>query len=240
MNRFTCLSLMLALVLLGGCKKTEQTAVEAPAQPAGNQLQTFQDAAAVDEDAELIQAFPVDSLPPLSKPEELSGSIDANKNMPSGQEINVTVPIRTTLDTGVSADGKGALKIASYTPGKKVVPMYVVKSVNTGERRRLAYRALVSTGDIRGQAYLQLAVKLAGEETPAISENRVQAIRSATSPQWVQLETAYFIPPGKTVEEARLNFVLDGLGTAWIDDLKLYKTPTPFDPNQVDPEHPRQ
>ena len=47
---------------------------------------------------------------------------------------------------------------------------------------------------------------------------------SGTS-EWATLEAPFFLQEGQTADLAKLNLVIDGSGTAWIDEIELIQGP---------------
>ena len=41
--------------------------------------------------------------------------------------------------------------------------------------------------------------------------------------QWVTMETPFFLKKGETPDYVRLNLVINGKGTAWIDEIRLLR-----------------
>jgi hypothetical protein len=42
---------------------------------------------------------------------------------------------------------------------------------------------------------------------------------------WVTQETPFFLKPGENPDNVKLNLVIEGKGTVWIDDISLVKGP---------------
>jgi hypothetical protein len=42
---------------------------------------------------------------------------------------------------------------------------------------------------------------------------------------WTSVETPFFLKKGEKPDNVKLNVVVDGTGTVWIDDIKLMKGP---------------
>ncbi len=224
MKRFwvSCLSLVMVAGLAGCGKSPEQA--KAPSRQAKNpRLAEFSQAPPLGKNTRLLQSFPLDALPPMAVQQEAISGKMGQKAHKNRQEIEVVIPAKTTLDSAFSSDKKGSVKVVAYTPGRHVIALYELKHPGTGNAR-LACRAMVSTSDIRGQAYLQMVIKAEGRE-PAVIENRLQSLHAASYPAWVELETPYMVSKDEKIESLRLNFVLQGIGTAWVDNLRLYGTP---------------
>lgn len=124
-----------------------------------------------------------------------------------------------TLDTVVSCDGKGSLKITTTQPA--VVRLYEVRGLDI-ENARLIYKAHIRTENISGQAYLEMWCVF-----PGLGEYFSRSLQSPLrgTVNWSTRETPFFLQKGQKPELVKLNVVIDGQGTLWIDDITLAKGP---------------
>jgi len=144
---------------------------------------------------EQIKAFPLDNL---------EGLISQ-----SGVEI----------DKQISRDGKGSLKINVLEP--KVVPLFEAGDIDV-ENAILVYQARVRTENIEGQVYLEMWCHFP-EKGDFFSRGLNNPLAGTTD--WTLLETPFFLKKGENPDRVRLNLVIDGKGTAWIDEIQLLKRP---------------
>jgi hypothetical protein len=123
------------------------------------------------------------------------------------------------LDKEISSDGKGSLKITTTKP--LVVLLYEVKDIDI-ENARLIYQARVRTENVQGQVYLEMWCHFAGKGD--FFSRGLQSPLSGTT-DWTTVETPFFLRMGENPDYVKLNLVINGIGTAWIDDIKLIKGP---------------
>jgi hypothetical protein len=123
------------------------------------------------------------------------------------------------IDKVVSSDGKGSLKITATEPT-------VVRLFDTGdidlENARLIYQAKVRTEGIDGKVYLEMWCHFPGKGE--FFSRGLQTPLTGTT-NWTSEETPFFLKKGENPDNIRLNIVIDGKGTAWIDDIRLLKGP---------------
>lgn len=132
----------------------------------------------------------------------------------------VLTPEVAVFDKTVSADGNGSLKVSTEMP--TTVSLYEVSFPGV-EGADLIYRAKVKTQDFGGDAYLQMVVHFpgGGEVT---AQNYQNALRGTSD--WKVLETSLRLQKGQKPDSVRLNLVVNGGGTVWIDDIHLVKAPS--------------
>jgi hypothetical protein len=121
------------------------------------------------------------------------------------------------IDKKVSSDGNGSLRITVSKP--TVVRLYEVRNLNI-EKARLIYQARVRTEGIEGQVYLEMWCHFPGKGE--FFSRGLQNTLTGTN-QWITMETPFFLKKGESPDYVRLNLVIDGRGTAWIDDIVLLK-----------------
>ena len=121
------------------------------------------------------------------------------------------------IDKTVSSDGKGSLRITVSEP--TVVRLYEVRDLNI-ENARLIYQAKVRTEGIEGQVYLEMWCHFPGKGE--FFSRGLQNTLTGTN-NWATLETPFFLQKGENPDYVKLNLVINGKGTAWIDDIRLIK-----------------
>jgi hypothetical protein len=121
------------------------------------------------------------------------------------------------IDKAVSSDGKGSLKITTTEP-------IVVRIFETGdidvENARLIYQAKVRTENMDGKVYLEMWCSFPGKGE--FFSRGLQTPLTGTI-NWTSEETPFFLQEGENPDNIKLNLVIDGEGTAWIDDVRLMK-----------------
>ena len=125
----------------------------------------------------------------------------------------------TEMDTEITSDGKGSLRITASEP--TTVRLYETGDIDI-EDARLIYQAKLRTQDVEGQVYLEMLCDFAGKGE--FFSRALQSPLSGTT-DWSSQETPFFLKKGENPDNVKLNLVIDGKGTVWIDDIHLLKAP---------------
>ena len=139
------------------------------------------------------------------------------KNFPINNLEGVISKSDVQLDKEISSDGNGSLKIIATKP--MVVLLYEVKDIDI-ENARLIYQARVRTENIEGQAFLEMWCHFPGKGE--FFSRSLQSPLTGTT-DWTTVETPFFLQKGENPDYVKLNLVINGKGTAWIDDISLTK-----------------
>jgi len=123
------------------------------------------------------------------------------------------------FDEEISSDGRGSLKIAVAEP--TVVRLFRIGDVDV-ENACLIYRAWIRTEDVDGKVYLEMWCHFPGRGE--FFSRGLHGPLSGTT-DWTTRETPFFLKKGENPDLVELNLVLDGEGTVWIDDIRLFKGP---------------
>jgi len=123
------------------------------------------------------------------------------------------------LDKQISSDGKGSLKIIAGQP--LTVRLFELSGIDIDDAR-LIYRAKVRTQNVEGSVYLEMWCNFPGKGE--FFSRGLQTPLSGTT-NWTTEETPFFLKKGDKPEFIKLNLVVNGKGTAWIDDIRLLKAP---------------
>ncbi len=123
------------------------------------------------------------------------------------------------VDKQVTSDGDGSLRIIAKQP--TTVRLYETGDVDI-ENARLIYQAKLRTKDVSGKVYLEMWCNFPGK-----GEFFSRALHApiSGSNDWSTQETLFFLKEGENPDNVKLNLVIDGKGTAWIDDIRLIKGP---------------
>jgi len=123
------------------------------------------------------------------------------------------------IDKEITSDGGGSLRYTVTEP--RTIPLFEVGDIDV-ESARLIYQAKLRTGNLDGQAYLEMWCQFPGK-----GEYFSRGIDSPLtgSTDWTAVETPFFLKEGENPDHVRLNLVVDGIGTVWIDDIRLLKAP---------------
>jgi len=123
------------------------------------------------------------------------------------------------IDKQISSDGNGSLRIEATKP--TTVRLFETGDIDI-ENARLIYRARVRTENVEGQVYLEMWCHFAGLGD-FFSKGLGTPVTGTTN--WTTVETPFFLKKGENPDNVKLNLVIDGKGTAWIDDIRLMKGP---------------
>jgi hypothetical protein len=141
------------------------------------------------------------------------------KKLPLDQIEEIIDRSAVVLDLEQTADGGGSVRIEASGP--TTIRLIEIGDLDI-EDARLVYRAQLRTEELSGRAYLEMwcAFGLMGEYFS-------RAIPGAVSGtvDWTSQETPFLLRPGENPEKIRLNLVIDGVGTVWIDDVRLLRAP---------------
>ena len=123
------------------------------------------------------------------------------------------------FDNEISSDRKGSLRIT--VAESTVIRLFEISDISL-ENARLLYQAKVRTKDIQGQVFLEMWCHFPGKGE--FFSRSLQSPLSGTT-EWTSIETPFFLKKGQKPDLVKLNLVINGNGTAWIDDIHLIKGP---------------
>ena len=123
------------------------------------------------------------------------------------------------IDKQISSDGNGSLRITATKP--KVVRLFEAGDVDI-EDARLIYQARIRTEKVEGQVYLEMWCHFAGKGE-FFSRGLQTPLTGTTG--WTTEETPFFLKKGENPDNVKLNLVINGKGTVWIDNIRLLKGP---------------
>ncbi len=123
------------------------------------------------------------------------------------------------IDEKISSDGNGSLRITATEP--TVVRLFEVGNVDI-ENARLIYQARVRTENVQGQVYLEMRCHFPGKGE--FFSRGLQTPLTGTT-EWTTEEIPFFLKKGENPDNIKLNLVVNGQGTTWIDDICLLKGP---------------
>jgi len=124
-----------------------------------------------------------------------------------------------SIDKEISADGKSSVKMLASTP--TVFRLFETGTIDI-DNARLIYKAKLRTENLKGQTFLEMWCSFPGKGE--FFSRGLQNTLSGTN-GWTSVETPFFLKQGEKPENVKLNVVIDGTGTVWIDDIKLIKGP---------------
>lgn len=123
------------------------------------------------------------------------------------------------FDSAISFDGKGSVRVDA--PGHMVVNLYEVTDADV-DNARLVYRAKVKTKDVDGRVFLEMRCVFQGKGE--YFSRGLDTLLTGTN-DWTTQETPFFLKKGQRPEVVKLNLVITGKGTVWIDEVKLIRGP---------------
>ncbi len=123
------------------------------------------------------------------------------------------------IDEKITSDGNGSLRITTTEP--TTVELYETGDIGI-ENARLIYQAKLRTEGLEGQVYIEMLCNFAGK-----GEFFSRALQSQLSGnnEWTSQETPFFLKKGEHPDNIKINVVINGTGTVWIDDIHLLKAP---------------
>jgi hypothetical protein len=124
-----------------------------------------------------------------------------------------------TIDKKISSDGNGSLRIEATEP--TTIRLFETGDIDI-EDARLIYQARVRTEKVEGQVYLEMWCHIASLGD-FFSRGLDRPLTGSTD--WVTEDTPFFLKAGQNPDNVKLNLVIDGKGTVWIDDVRLLKGP---------------
>ncbi|HSG30395.1 MAG TPA: hypothetical protein VLB82_02510 [Thermodesulfobacteriota bacterium] len=132
---------------------------------------------------------------------------------------NIITKTGVEFDSAVSSDGNGSYRINVETPT-------IIKLFETGdidiEKAKLIYRADIKTDNVAGSVYL-LMWCVFNDKGEYFSRALHDPLTGTTD--WKVQQTPFFLQDGENPDNIKLNLVINGKGTVWIDNIKLLKAP---------------
>lgn len=123
------------------------------------------------------------------------------------------------IDKEISSDGNGAIRISA--PESTTVRLFEAGNIDI-ENARLVYQARVRCEGLEGLAYLEMLCHFPGKGD--FFSRDLQSPLTGTV-GWTTEETFFFLKKGENPDIIKLNLVITGKGTVWIDDIHLLKAP---------------
>jgi hypothetical protein len=151
-----------------------------------------------------------------SKPQQ---QVTELKRFPIDNLEGVITQSGVQIDKEVSSDGNGSLRITATGP--TVVRLFELGDIDV-ENARLIYQAKLRTQGVEGQVYLEMWCHFPGKGE--FFSRGLQTPLTGTT-NWTTEETPFFLKKRENPDNVRLNLVINGKGTAWIDDIRLLRAP---------------
>ena len=128
---------------------------------------------------------------------------------------NVITRTGVALDEDVTSDGDGSLRLV--TPGATTVRLFEIEKPDV-EGARLIYRAKLRTQEVSGDVYLEMWCRFRGKGE-SYSRGLHSPLRGTT--EWTSQEVYFLLEKGQKPELVKLNLVIGGSGTVWVDEVIL-------------------
>lgn len=125
------------------------------------------------------------------------------------------------IDDTVFTQGSGSLRIVSDFPEKRTIRLFETGPMGIDECM-LIYSAKLKSDLNSGKSYLEMWCDIPGKGE-FFSRGLDQPVTGATN--WTTEQTPFRLESGQMPANIKLNLVIEGLGTVWIDDIKLLSSP---------------
>src|SRR5262245_17759434 len=133
--------------------------------------------------------------------------------------LDVLTRDSTAVDSAITSDGNGSLR--THVGAPMTVRLYETGDLDV-EDARIIYQAKLRSEGLEGKAYLEMWCSFPGKGE--FFSRALQAPISGTT-EWTSQETPFFFKKGENPDNVKLNLVIEGRGTVWIDDIKLTRGP---------------
>jgi hypothetical protein len=151
----------------------------------------------------------------------LSTAADAQVQVLKTFPVNTMEGVITQSDVSVDKEASpttgGCLKITATKP--QTVRLFEVTGLDV-ENATLVYKARVRTKDASDVVYLEMWCRFPGKGE-FFSRGLDRPLTGTTG--WTEEGTPFFLQKGQKPDLVRLNVVISGTGTVWVDDVKLIK-----------------
>jgi hypothetical protein len=121
-----------------------------------------------------------------------------------------------TFDPDNSSDGHGSFRIDAS--GERTVIELADVPIDAPKLPRLSYRARLRAENVAGRAYLEMWVRV--KDKGEFFSRALHSQLSGTS-DWSTHEAPFFLEADQVPTRAKLNVVIEGNGTVWVDDVTL-------------------
>ena len=119
------------------------------------------------------------------------------------------------LDPVITVDGRGSLRINSSR--NTIVRLFETGNIDI-EDACLVYKARLKTENFTGRAYLEMWCQF-NDRGEFFSRDLYSPLTGNVD--WSSEETFFNLKKGENPDNIKLNLVIEGKGTVWIDDIHL-------------------
>ncbi len=153
------------------------------------------------------------------KTEKQTEEVSLLRQYPIAGSNDAITQLGVEADAEVTSDGNGSLRITADQP--TTVRLYETGDLDV-EEARVIYQARLRTEGVEGKVYLEMWCTFAGKGE---FFSRALDAPLTGSTEWTSQETPFLLKKGENPDNVKLNLVVDGKGTVWIDDVRLVKGP---------------
>jgi hypothetical protein len=139
------------------------------------------------------------------------------KTFPLDNLKGVVTQSAVAIDHAISSNGNGSLTVSVDKP--TAIHLFEVHGLSVNNAR-LFYQAKVRLKNVSGQVYLEMWCHVPGKGE--FFSRSLHAPLSGTT-DWITVETPFLLRDNENPDYLKLNLVIDGTGTVWIDEMKLLK-----------------
>ena len=150
--------------------------------------------------------------------------IESRKAYPLDSIEGVLTQAGVKFDEHISSDGNGSLRIQTDTSDKTVIRLFETGPISA-ENQMLIYSAKLKSEGLDGKAYLEMWCDIPGGGE-FFSRGLERPVTGTT--EWTTAQTPFRLETGQMPANVKLNLVIEGAGTVWIDDIKLLLSPSPW------------
>jgi hypothetical protein len=141
------------------------------------------------------------------------------KAMPLDGSETLLTGSGVTFDPDVSADGNGSVRFDAAEP--TTFRLVELDDVDLDDAR-IVYSGRIRAENVSGKAYLEMWCVF-----PGLGEYFSRGLQDAVSGtvDWMHAETPFLLQAGQKPSLVKLNVVVEGTGTVWVDDVRLTRGP---------------
>jgi hypothetical protein len=145
------------------------------------------------------------------------GQVSVLKTFPVNTLEGVIAKADVTIDkNGASSEG-ACLKITATKP--ETVRLFEVRDLNVDDCK-LIYQARLRTQNATDKIYLEMWCQFSGKGE-YFSRGLDRPLTGTT--EWMAVETPFYLQEGQKPDLVKLNIVVLGTGTVWVEEVKLIK-----------------
>ena len=122
-----------------------------------------------------------------------------------------------SVDSGIKSEGVASLRLVAESP--KVFHLIETGDMDI-ENSKIVYSAHIKTQNVDGLVYLEMWCVF--NDRGEYFSRALNAPLTSTN-NWTIQQTPFFLKSGENPDNIKLNLVINGKGTVWIDNINLIK-----------------